>query len=182
MEYRNPETADFEKMVELQNENLAVNLASDLQDGFLSAGFTAEQFKEMDADLGIIVGVEDKAVCAYQCASTLNYNKNVPLVQAMIDQFNRLKYQGKSLADYQTCVYGPVCIAKTHRGKNVMSGLFEHMSQYLKQAHPEIDMLTVLVSKSNPRSVNAHKKLGMEVIGDFQFNGSEFVILVYPAH
>lgn len=119
MEYRKPEESDFAKMVDLQNENLAVNLASDLGDGFLSAGFTAEQLKAMDADLGITVGVEGDELCAYQCTSTLGYNKNVPLVQAMIDQFKHLNYQGKALSHYHSCVYGPVCIARTHRGKTL---------------------------------------------------------------
>ncbi len=52
VEYRRAAQADFEKIVELQDKNLVVNLSDGQKsDGFLSGSFTAEQFSRMNDDL-----------------------------------------------------------------------------------------------------------------------------------
>lgn len=46
---------------------------------------------------------------------------------------------------------------------------------------PELDLYAVLVSTQNLRSINAHKKLGMESVGKFSFDNNDYLILVLPS-
>ena len=175
MQFRRPLPTDFAQMVNLQNRNLATQLSpADRVNGFLSAALCIEQFQAMDHDLCVVVCAESTQVCAYACASSIEYNKNIPLVEAMIQQFPRLAYQGKALADYHPFIYGPVCIDQAHRGQGILSPLLETLLDALS---PQFDLLLTLISKENLRSIHAHQKLGIEEVGQFEFQGQLFLIL-----
>lgn len=61
---------------------------------------------------------------------------------------------GKSVTSYRCVIAGPVCVATEHRG----AGLFGLMYDGLHQILPsEVELITTLVSKSNPRSIRAKK-------------------------
>lgn len=181
MQYRRPQANDFQQMAELNNKNMisALNEA-EKADGFLSASFTAEQFKMMDTDLCSVVCVDADKVCGYVCASSIEFNKNIPLVAAMIDQFPHITYQGKPLTAFKSFIYGPVCIDKAYRGKGILENLFKTMLEILAKDAPHLELLTVLIATENQRSINAHKKLGIEPVGEFKFKQKNYLALVFP--
>ncbi|CEG58459.1 GNAT family N-acetyltransferase [Legionella fallonii] len=183
MEYRRPIGNDFEQMVRLQNKNLTSALGqSDRADGFLSAAFSAEQFQAMDADLGVMVCSDLQKVCGYICSSSIKYNEKIPIVSAMLKRFSELHYQGRALAEYYASIYGPACIDKAYRGQNILSHLFNHLLNSLRMEHKEMELLTAFIANDNERSINAHKKLNMDIAGEFEFDKTRFSILVYPMH
>lgn len=183
MKYRRPNPGDFKQIVALQNKNLiSVLTQSEQSDGFLSAAFSEEQFRSMDNDLCVVICTDLENICGYVCASSVEYNKNIPLVAAMLNHFPNITYQEKSLAVYNSFIYGPVCIDKEYRGKNILSALINKMLELLLQKNPQLELLTVLISSENQRSINAHKKLGMEKVGQFEFAGKIFWILVRPIY
>lgn len=181
MDYRRPLSDDFEKMVILQNKNLASVLKQDDKaDGFLSASFSAEQFKVMDEDLCVVICADEEEVCAYVCVSSVAFNQKVPLVAAMIERFPFIMYEGKTLKTYNHAISGPVCIDKEYRGKGILLNLYQQVKLFLQEEHGELDLFTVLIAAENERSVYAHKKLGMEVVGQCEFNSTVYEILVLP--
>lgn len=181
MQYRRPLLHDFEKMIALQNNNLVSALSKVHQsDGFLSASLTAEQFQEMDKDLCVIVCDDLEKICGYLCVSSVDYNKKIPLVAAMIERFSTIEFQGKPLSAYQSFISGPVCVDRAHRGQGIFINLYQHLMLVLRQEHPELELATTLIANENPRSIHAHKKLGMETVGEFKFNNKDFSILVMP--
>lgn len=181
MKYRRPQEIDFQQMADLNNRNMiSVLNEAEKADGFLSASFSVEQFKTMDDDLCVICCVDDDKVCGYVCASSIEVNKSIPLVAAMIDNFSQIAYQGKLLAEYHSFIYGPVCIDKDYRGKGILANIFKKMFEVLAEESPQLELLTVLISTENQRSINAHKKLGMETVGQFEFNQKNYLILVLP--
>ena len=175
MQFRRPLPTDFAQMVNLQNRNLATQLSpADRANGFLSASLSIEQFQAMDHDLCVVVCADSDQVCAYACASTIKYNRSIPLVEAMIQQLPRLSYQGKPLADYHPFIYGPVCIDQARRGQGVLEPLLETL---LNALPPQFDLLLTLISKDNLRSIHAHQKLEIEELAQFEFQGQLFLIL-----
>ena|SRR3990167_5633721 len=181
MEYRRPLTSDFEKMVTLQNKNLksALNQSENL-DGFLTASFSAEEFKSMDNDLCVIVCADGQNIVAYACASSIEYNKNFPLIATMIKQFPQIIYKNKPLVSYNSFIYGPACIDREYRGKGVLNNIFSKMRDFLLQEHQQFELLTTIISVENERSIKAHEKLGMKSVGQFEFNENTFWILALP--
>src|SRR5690349_5854181 len=111
MEYRRPVAADFEKIFELQNQNLASTLSqAEKTSGFLSVPFTANQFQAMDKDMCVVVCAEVEKIIGYICASSIEFNKQVPVIAHMLKQFSQINYKNKTLSDFQSFIYGPVCV------------------------------------------------------------------------
>lgn len=181
MEYKRSNLGDFEQVVALQNKNLVTVLTpSEKVDGFLSEGLSIEQFKSMDKDICVFICKDEQGVCGYICVGSVEYNKNIPLVAAMLDCFPDISYRGKQLSTYNIAISGPVCIDRNYRGQGLFFNLYEKLSEFLLNERPELDLYVVLVSTQNERSINAHKKVGMEIVGTFSFNNNDFLIMVVP--
>ena len=175
LEIRRAVAADFESLVRLQNANLASNLpAGERQSGFLSVGFSAEQFAAMNEDLAVVVALLDGDVKAFLCASTVEFNQAVALPAAMIARFPRAKYQGQPLSTLAVCIVGPVCIDQSLRGQGVLSRLYDC---FFAIAPQEFEVAVVFVSADNLASIKAHEKLGLETIDEFEFNSARYFIM-----
>ncbi|MDS0787772.1 N-acetyltransferase [Proteus vulgaris] len=67
--------------------------------------------------------------------------------------------------------YGPVCIDKSHRGKSLLSDLYQHICA-LYGGHP-----IAFVNGDNIRSLKAHQKLGMEIVKSIEFKGTSWWVI-----
>lgn len=178
VEYRRAAQADFEKIVELQDKNLVVNLSDGQKsDGFLSGSFTAEQFSRMNDDLCIAVSCENSELLGFLGASTVDYNRPFGLPSAMIARYPLVSYRGRTLDRWRSYISGPVCVASEQRGKGIFAGLYEQVYRLLPA---DYELTVTLVALANPRSIQAHKKLGLESVDEFDFDGREFTLMVKP--
>lgn len=181
MEFRRPTQHNFKDMLTLQNSNLVTSLnQTERADGFLTACFTEQQFQAMNEDLCVVVCENAGKIIGYACASSISYNRNVPLVAAMLKQFPDIIYNEKPLSAYPAFIYGPVCIDKDYRGKGILAQLFDQMIRIVQQEQNQLELLTVPISSENQRSLNAHQKLGMTIVSQFPYNDKIFCNLVLP--
>ena len=73
--------------------------------------------------------------------------------------------------------YGPICIDKSVRGSGVLEKIFDFARGQMSKRYP---ILVTFINKINPRSFEAHvRKLGLEVIQEFDFNNNNYYELVY---
>lgn len=68
-------------------------------------------------------------------------------------------------------LYGPVCIDKSHRGKSLLKNLYQKICS-LHGGHP-----IAFINCKNIRSLKAHQKLGMEIVKNFEFDGTSWWIV-----
>ncbi|MBG5927434.1 MULTISPECIES: N-acetyltransferase [Providencia] len=68
--------------------------------------------------------------------------------------------------------YGPVCIDRNYRGKNILKILFDSVCSY-NQGKP-----IAFINADNLRSLFAHKKIGMSNVTNFEFNGTPYHLMV----
>jgi len=95
----------------------------------------------------------------------------------MIKDLPNLIYQNLTLSIDNSYQYGPVCIDKSVRGSGLLEKLFDFALESMSKRYP---ILVTFVNKINPRSYEAHKrKLGLEVIQEFSFNGNKYYEFVY---
>jgi len=175
LEIRRAVAVDFESLVLLQNTNLASNLPSvERQSGFLSVGFSAEQFAAMNDNLAVVVAVRQEQVKAFLCASTVEFNQAVALPAAMIARFPRAEYQGQPLSRLPVCIVGPVCIDQSLRGQGVLTRLYDC---FFAVAPHEFNVSVVFVSVDNLASIKAHEKLEFETVDEFEFNSARYLIM-----
>ena len=174
-EYRLAIGEDFEKIVLLENQNLATVLTDDQKsDGFLSGSFTAEQLRLMAQNVAIVVARNGNDLIGFVCASTAEFNSQRPLVAAMIARFPEIVIEKQRLDELKSFIAGPVCVDKNYRGQGVFEGLYETL---FRDAPVQYQAVLALVSTVNPRSVRAHEKVGMKVVDSFNFDGRGFLII-----
>lgn len=175
MEFRRATANDYAAVYDLQNRNLRTRLtASERSDGFLSAAFRIEDYEALNEDLCVLVCVEEKRVLGFLVASTIKFNQKFALSTAMVARYPQAIYDGRALDSYQSCVAGPVCVEREQRGRGIFPGMYHRLFELLP---PEYDLAVVLIAKDNPRSFNAHTKIGFQQVEQFQFNARTFDIL-----
>lgn len=185
IEFRRAAKADFEAVVRLQNANLATVLSeAEKTDGFLSGGFDAAQYERMDRDGCVIVACDEQQCVGFLAAGTIEFNRPFALPAALIEQLPIVTFNQRPVNDYQVCIAGPVCVAREQRGKGVFGQLYEKL---LLTLPADIELIVTLVSTTNSRSLGAHKKVGLQQVGEFSFDGKIFAILVkqsrtFPEH
>jgi hypothetical protein len=88
-----------------------------------------------------------------------------------------LEYLGQRLSVENSYQYGPVCIDKSVRGSGLLEEIFDFSREHMAKRFP---ILVTFINKINPRSYAAHtRKLGLEVIQEFEYNSNRYYELVY---
>jgi len=71
-------------------------------------------------------------------------------------------------------LYGPICVAKSERGKGLARALFEQLRSLIP-GRPAM----LFVRADNPSSLQAHRKMGMRELGTFVNEGVRYMALTY---
>jgi hypothetical protein len=95
----------------------------------------------------------------------------------MVSRFPKLSFNGTNITTENSFQYGPVCIAINHRGKGLLNLIFEEMRLEFFKKYP---IAVTFINKVNVISEKAHtKKLGWEIIDEFQFNNNTYIGLAF---
>jgi hypothetical protein len=176
--YRSAQPEDYRSIIELQTANYIDNLTQEQRkEGFLSATFTFEQIAAIAADLGIALVTIGDEVAGCLCALQREFDHDSPVVTKMLESYDRARFEDKPLSAFNSYIYGPVCIAREHRRRGLLRGLFEFQKKALSG---RFEVGVALVSHHNPHSMAAHiGGLGMSEAGHFEVNGNSFAILAF---
>jgi predicted GNAT superfamily acetyltransferase len=176
--YRRALPGDYAAILNLQSSNYIANLSPhEREQGFLSAQFTSEQTAQIAKDLGTIVAVIDDQIVGFVCAFRNEFETGSPVIAKMLESYDRMIFEGSALSSLRSYIYGPVCIAREHRGRGLLRGLYEAQK---KDLAGQFEIGVAFVSRSNPHSLDAHVKgLGMTEVGDFECRGSVYDTLAF---
>lgn len=179
MEYRNATLKDIQA-VSLLQKKYHINTISeeDKPSGFVTTLFSESQFKDLiEKESGLSIACDGSRVVAYAMAASWQFWAKWPLFQKMIEDLPNTKYMNTTLSADNTYQYGPVCIDKEYRGTDVLPNIFEFSRLQMKDRFP---ILITFINQVNHRSYDAHtRKLGLEVIKPFDFNGNNYYELGY---
>jgi hypothetical protein len=150
----------------------------DKKDGFVTTAFTKEQLSDIiKKEQGIFIAIKDNKVISYVMSASWQYWSKWPMFQHMIKDLPNLTYLNQTLTIDNSYQYGPVCVDKSVRGSGVLEKLFDFALDSMSKRYP---ILVTFVNKINQRSYEAHKrKLGLEVIQEFEFNNNNYYEMVY---
>lgn len=179
MQYKIAELSDIQDVLELHYRYQVDSIEEeDKEDGFVTTAFTEEQLTNLINDeKGLFIGVKDGNVLAYAMAASWQFWSIWPMFAHMIKDLSNLQYLGLTLNIDNSYQYGPICIDKSVRGTGVLEGIFDFAREEMSKRYP---ILVTFVNKINPRSYHAHiRKLGLEVIQEFEFNNNSYYELVY---
>lgn len=170
---------DIEKVLDLHYRYQIDSIKEeDKKDGFVTTAFTKEQMRELiEKEQGLFIAVKDDKVIAYVMSASWQFWSKWPMFAFMIEGLGELEYLGERLNVDNSYQYGPVCIDKSVRGSGILEAIFDFAREHMSKRFP---ILVTFINKINPRSFEAHtRKLGLEVIKEFGYNGNFYYELVY---
>lgn len=173
------ESCDIDEILQLHfRYHLNSIREEDKPHGFVTTPFTAEQLEHLiQHEQGITIARNHGELVAYTMAASWDYWAQWPMFVHMIEGLPRLRFSGRSLTTANSYQYGPVCIDKKFRGQGLLEGLFEFSRRQMMSRYA---FLVTFINKRNPRSFAAHtRKIGLQVIAEFSYNGNEFYELAY---
>ena len=179
LELKIAELSDIENTLKLHYRYQVDSIAEeDKKDGFVTTPFTHEQLQELiEKEQGLFIAKKNGEVVAYVMAASWQFWSAWPMFAYMIEHLEELEYLGQKLSIDNSYQYGPVCIDKSVRGSGVLEQIFEFAREQMAKRYP---ILVTFINKINPRSYNAHtKKLGLEVLQEFEYNNNNYYELVY---
>lgn len=94
-----------------------------------------------------------------------------------MQQFSQITYKDKNISEYDCFIAGPTCIDKKYRGQGIFPQLVAAVFDFLKKMSNPPRLRISFASESNLRSLNALKKVGCEIIGEFEFDTNKFMII-----
>ena len=170
---------DIDNILKLHAKyQLATIKEEDKKDGFVTTGFSSEELREIiEQEKGIFIAVENDEVLGYVMSASWQFWSKWPMFVHMIKDLPNLNYLGQTLSINNSYQYGPVCIDKSVRGTGLLEKLFDFALESMSKRYP---ILVTFVNKINERSYAAHKrKLGLDVIQEFEFNSNNYYEMVY---
>jgi hypothetical protein len=170
--------SDLEGILDLQSQNLYANIAaSALAGGFVTTPFTPDLLRQLLCQSGVFVAEDDGKIGGYLLAGDWEFFSQWEIFRLMMARLPDLKFQGREIAVDCSFQYGPVCIDVAARGSNLLPKLYELMRSSFAQKFP---IGITFINKINERSFAAHtRKLGLEIIDEFEFNGNSFYTLAF---
>jgi hypothetical protein len=170
--------SDFEGILALQSRNLYANIAAEAwAGGFVTTPFTPDLLRQLLIQSGVFVAEADRQIVAYVLAGDWDFFSQWEIFRLMMARLPELKFQGRELTVERTFQYGPVCVDVTLRGSNILPELYALMRSSFA---PKFPIGITFINKINERSFAAHtRKLGLEVIDEFEFNGNSFYTLAF---
>lgn len=179
MKLKIAEVSDIDGILKLHNKYQIDSIKEeDKKDGFVTTAFSQEELKNIIVqEQGIFIAVQDDEVMGYVMSASWQYWSKWPMFAFMIEELPKLEYLGQTLRIGNSYQYGPVCIDKRVRGTGLLEQLFDFALESMSQKYP---ILVTFVNKVNVRSYEAHKrKLGLEVIQEFEYNNNQYYEFVY---
>ncbi len=174
MQLKNAELSEIDDVLKLHYRYQVDSIAAeDKADGFVTTPFTKEQMADLiNKENGLFIAKKDDVVVAYVMAASWNFWSVWPMFAFMINALPNLEYRGKKLSIENSYQYGPICIDKSVRGSGLLEEIFKFAKNKMSKKFP---ILVTFVNKTNERSYQAHKrKLGLDVIQEFEFNGNNY--------
>ncbi len=161
----------------LQEKNLRRHLTDEeaASQGFLTASYTLEYLKEMNAVFPSVVAKDQDVVAGYAMITTKEVRTGHDLLKDLFENIDRCTYEGKLLRDADYVVVGQLCVGKEYRGLNLVKRMYDYFADAVKDQY---DYMATDVDCDNRRSLKAHAKAGFEVIDSLVYGGKKWDIVI----
>jgi len=167
------------KIASVQDIDATLRLQAKCQiDGFVTKAFTKKELTQLIIEEeGLFILKKETEVLAYVVAASWEFWSQWQMFESIIENLEKLEYLGERLSIENSYQYGPICIDKSLRGLGILEKMFNFSREIMSYKYP---ILVTFVNKKNSRSFQAHyRKLGLEVIEEFLYNGNEYYQMVY---
>jgi hypothetical protein len=172
-------TKELEGILELQKQNLKKDLTPEQikEQGFVTVSHSLNDLEKMHRYEPNIVAKDGELVAAYVLAMTDRSKNDIPRLVEMYESFDHIQFQGKPVSTYPYIVVGQVCVGENYRGKGLFDQCYHAYKDFFKARYA---FAITEIASINLRSMNAHKRIGFEVIYTYtDSSGVEWNVVVW---
>ena len=161
----------------LQEKNLRQHLTNKeaAEQGFLTASYSLEYLKEMNAAFPSVIAKDGELVVGYAMITTHAVRDGHDLLKDLFNNIDRCRFEGRLLRDASYVVVGQLCVAKEYRGLNLVSKMYDFFADAVRDRY---DYIATDVDCDNHRSLKAHAKAGFQVIDSLVYGGKKWDIVI----
>lgn len=181
MNYRSAELKDIPGIVLLEKKYHKNSISEeDKPGGFITTFFSENKLQRLiEEEKSLAVACDGNRVVGFAVSASWQFWSTWTVFWPMIEDLPNINYHDKVLSVDNSYQYGPVCIDKDYRSTEVLPNLFECSRLLMKDRYP---ILVSYVDQTNPRSFQAHsRKLGLDIVKQFEFHGNLLFVLCYDA-
>jgi GNAT superfamily N-acetyltransferase len=165
------------KALQTANQRKNLDPAEAEAEGFVTAIYTLDFLREMNAACPSIIAKEGDVVVGYALvAQKSDLTKGHELLKGLIEAIDAVIYNGRPLSESNYVLVGQLCVAKGYRGMGLAGKMY---AAYREALCTQYDYLITDVATDNPRSVRTHLKVGFQVVDKVAHDGVEFQIIVW---
>ncbi|WP_370930882.1 N-acetyltransferase family protein [Bartonella sp. DGB1] len=149
-------------------------------DGFVTTDMSISQLQDLSRkEQGVTIAVDrsNGRMAAMLIGASWAFLKPWAMFDYMQSILNDYSFNGERLNKETSYQYGPICIAKEYRSKGIGEKLLEYQRYLFGKRFP---LTVTFVNKVNPRSYAFHIRVGFVDVGEFNFNGNNYHMLVMP--
>lgn len=168
----------FEQILQLQRQNHASTISEEqqAQEGFVFAQHTVPLLRTMAALLPQVIATSDGEVVGYNLGLAVELKHELPVLAQMFEEFERSVYRGRPLATYKYMVGGQVCVHRDFRGQGLLGRLYHETRNRLPA---DYQLCVTEVADRNVVSLQAHLKMGFEVVGTYRDDKELWSVVVW---
>lgn len=122
----------------------------------------------------VLVAEVGEELAAYLYPAPCYFREKIPAIRDRLLLFDQVTYQGQPLSEYKFIEIGMVVVATAYRQRGVFSRLVEEVERHYKG----YELVLARVAFGNEASLQAHRRLGFQVLEEGSEGGSRFHILV----
>ncbi len=170
--------AQLKQILDLQQANLIRNISDEefRSQGFVTMEHSFDVLKQMHALAPSIIVRDDDNVVGYALVMLKECRSIFPPLEPMFASFDKLKWNGKALDNYEFYAMGQICIDKKYRGLGVFDLLYNHHKETYKNS---FDLILTEVSTRNHRSLRAHERVGFITIDKYRDSLDEWAVVLW---
>ena len=164
---------------DLQEANLSTNLSAEeaAAEGFVTASYTLDFLRTMHRSHPSVIAKDGDKVVGYALVATQEIRPHHDLLSGLFDEIDRLRYQGRPIAEREYVVVGQLCVGKGYRGMGLAKKMYDFYREALQE---KFDSCLTDVVQSNKRSLRAHEKTGFIVVGTLEYGGVGWDVVMWP--
>ncbi len=169
--------SDLPKIQRLQQANLpqAISATEALEQGFLTVEHDLPLLRDMNNVCAHTIAKAEDELAGYALSMTREFGDRIPILVPLFELIDTLNWEGKAVSDVPYILMGQVCVAKSHRGQGVFTGLYRHMQTRMAT---NFEVIITEISARNTRSIRAHQKVGFVDMHRYQAPDGENWVVV----
>lgn len=128
--------------------------------GYVGALFSADTFAQLIDKKQVVIAMDEQILAGYYLVNNVSKNGVIGLHQDIVD---RLRSRGTIAQHLRVAVGAQVIVDTPYMGTGLAKAMLLQLAENIRG---RFDYMFGTIAKDNPRSLNAHKRIGIDIVGE----------------